>query len=156
MMVILKNKERAFFKQTNYALMLVAAALFVVQGNVFAQAIAMPAVKVQANEGIKNADDVAKNTQYTITLSQFSASQLLQFQKFLRTYSAYQSDSIVAQNSISTQMSYYYGDSKALLLSNISKTAEHLGLQVLLRSAINDIDIRLVNVNAKSIPYKQW
>lgn len=100
--------------------------------------------------------DTNSATEYVLSFSQFTPAQVAQMQSFMRLYSQYVSMQVIKQNSVDTQMLYVYGASKALLINNLQKTSDHLGFEVLLRNVDNKIDIKFIQLQAKSLPYKEW
>ena len=94
--------------------------------------------------------------EFTITFDQITPTQHAQIRGFYTQYSAYKKHSITTQNADSTIITYQSGAPIALLLNNFSKTAEHLGMEVLIRSANANISIRLIQQKPKQLPYKEW
>ncbi|MFT6268387.1 MAG: hypothetical protein ACJAVV_001195 [Alphaproteobacteria bacterium] len=112
-----------------------------------------------ANEGkIKTKQNEVNNAvvEYQLLFNQFAQTQILQLQSFMRQYSGYQSDNTIMQNSMSTELKYTTTASKEQLINNLQKTASHLGMQVLVRTAERQINIRFIKLTSKSLPYKQW
>jgi hypothetical protein len=94
--------------------------------------------------------------EYRLLFNQFTPAQVSQMRSFMRQYSGYQSDNIITQSSISTEINYSSSASKDLLVNNFRRTAQHLGMQVLVRSSAQQINIRFIQLTPKSLPYKQW
>lgn len=93
---------------------------------------------------------------YQLLFSQFTPVQISQLQSFMRHYSGYKSQALILQNSSSTKLTYISTAHIDLLMNNLQKTTQHLGIEVLIRSAGENINIRFIQLSAKSLPYKQW
>ena len=94
--------------------------------------------------------------EYQLLFNGFNQSKILQIQSFMRQYSGYLSHSVTIHNSMSTEFTYASSANKELLINNLQKTAAHLGIQVLVRTAEQQINIRFIKLTSKSLPYKQW
>ncbi len=95
-------------------------------------------------------------SEYNIEFAQFTPEQVAQFHAFYVHYSGYQSHHLASQNLSNTKILYSTLASKALLLNNLQKTAEYLGLEVLVRSAELKISLQLMGVTPRNLPYKEW
>jgi hypothetical protein len=94
--------------------------------------------------------------EYNVSFSQFTPSQVSQIQKFMRAYSGFEAEKVLSQNATNMNMLYVSSAGKEMLSNNIQKTAQHLGFQILLRTANQNIDIRFVKLNTNNLPYKEW
>lgn len=93
---------------------------------------------------------------FEITFEYFSPAQLSQIEAFYKQFSEYRTHTIVKQSSSRMQLDYKSDIDKDLLLHNLNKTFEKLGFEVLLRHSENRVNIRLLGLLSKSIPYQQW
>jgi hypothetical protein len=114
--------------------------------------------ELTSNENeIKTARELSvTSAEYTILFSHFNPEQLSKIRSFMRLYSNYESDTTINQSSLVTEVLYASSANKEMLLNNIRKTSEHLGLRILLRTANQHIDVRFIKALPKSLPYKQW
>lgn len=101
-------------------------------------------------------DGVALTIEYNISFEQITPSQHAKIMSFYTQYSGYNSHTIASQNTEATVVHYVSSAPVELLLNNFSKTAEYLGMQVLVRGDNATISIRFIKLNPKSLPYKQW
>lgn len=101
-------------------------------------------------------ESVANSVRYSIRFSQFTPSQISQIQTFMRQYSGYQQQSLVAQSADTTDIEYTSTAQLNILLNNIQKTNEYLGFTVLTRSADAKIEVKFIRLTAQSLLYKEW
>lgn len=94
--------------------------------------------------------------EYKITFEQMMPSQHAKMKTFYTQYSGYNRHIIASQNDKATVVAYISKAPLELLVNNFTKTAEYLGMQVLVRGANASISIRFIQLNSKSLPYKQW
>ena len=94
--------------------------------------------------------------EYEVIFEQISPKQHAEIRAFYTQYSGYSQHAIVSQNTETTVVTYKSEASIDLLVNNFSKTTEYLGMHVLVRGVNNTISIRLVQLDSKSLPYKEW
>jgi hypothetical protein len=94
--------------------------------------------------------------EYVLTFTEFSAPQISQWQTFIRHYSGYNSVVIDTQNTQTIRVRYSTTADKDMLINNVKKTAEYLGLDILIRTQGTRIDVRFIQSLPKSLPYKEW
>ncbi|MFT4654003.1 MAG: hypothetical protein ACJA0G_000963 [Kangiellaceae bacterium] len=127
--------------------------------SVFIIANSYAVVIENANVGKKETKQNESNKavlEYQLLFNGFKQTQILQLQSFMRQYSGYLSHNTIMQNSMSTELKYTSSANKEILINNLQKTAAHLGMQVLVRSAERQINIRFIKLTSKSLHYKQW
>lgn len=94
--------------------------------------------------------------EYVLTFAEFTPTAISEWQTFIRHYSGYKVHSINLQNAQVMRLRYSTTAGKELLINNIQKTADYLGLVILIRSEENLIDVRFIQSLPKSLPYKEW
>ena len=121
-------------------------------------AIAIPysALDERTNNAIKNSQQASSLVEYEILFNEFSNEQVLQIQLFMLQYSGYVSHRLEMQNSSNFHLLYISSIKKDMLINNLEKTAQYLGFDVLIRSAGEQVNMRLIKVMPNNLPYKEW
>jgi len=108
------------------------------------------------NEVASGTELASKIIEYEVLFERVSPQQHASISAFYKQYSGYVQHVLISQSPDLTTIIYKSVAPIDLLMNNFSKTAEYLGMQVLIRKANRIISIRLMRLNTSSIPYKEW
>lgn len=108
------------------------------------------------NKAYGQLPQATKIEEFTIVFDKITPSQHAKINTFYTQFSGYQQHTISQQTSESTIVSYISNAPIELLVNNFIKTAQHLDMEVLVRGANSQINLRFIKQNNKSLPYKEW
>ena len=94
--------------------------------------------------------------EFTVVFEQISPEQHAKISSFYTHYSGYNEHFMYSQNNDKTVVKYVTNASIDILMNNFSKTADYLGMKVLVRGNSGTISIHFVELNVNSLPYKEW
>jgi hypothetical protein len=108
------------------------------------------------NKAYGQLPQATKIEEFTIVFDKITPSQHAKINTFYIQFSGYQQHTISQQTSESTIVSYISNAPIELLVNNFIKTAQHLDMEVLVRGANSQINLRFIKQNNKPLPYKEW
>lgn len=97
-----------------------------------------------------------KAKKFTIVFEKITPSQHTQISAFYIQFSGYKEHTLSTQTSELTVVSYISNAPIELLVNNFIRTTQHLDMEVLVRGANLQINIRFIKQNNKPLPYKEW
>ena len=103
-------------------------------------------------------DEIKKTNTYnfSIEFEGFKPSEVSDFAAYYRQYTGFISDEIVSQSASYTKVLYRVDAKRETIMSNLQKTADVNGYEVLLRNAEHKIHIKLLAKNQRSLKYQEW